>query len=128
MDRIKRLFLFTLVSVWFVGCGDTEKPAPDTGNDELPQAKGYYTEGSRKYKIEYGGVFRVNEVEDFKNLHPPAIPRCNDPTRDNRPAQDLARPAGDHHWRPCRSARWRPARDGRAGSGRPAGAPRPWPA
>ena len=39
-------------------------------NQEVVNAKGYYFEGDKKYKIFSGGIFRLNEVEDFKNLFP----------------------------------------------------------
>ena len=37
---------------------------------DVVEAKGYYFEGDKKFKIYNGGIFRVNEVEDFKNLFP----------------------------------------------------------
>lgn len=70
MKRIKEIFLIALVSILFVGCGTKEPEGNETENVALNIAKGEYTEGSRKFKINYGGVFRINEVEDFKNLHP----------------------------------------------------------
>lgn len=72
MNRMKNIFLFTLVSTLLWSCGPGEDD-PNTPVEQVKIAKGEYTEGSRKHKIHYGGVFRVNEVEDFKNLHPHSV-------------------------------------------------------
>jgi peptide/nickel transport system substrate-binding protein len=40
---------------------------------EIKDAKGYYKEGDKKYKIFRGGVFRTNEINSFKSLFPIAI-------------------------------------------------------
>jgi oligopeptide transport system substrate-binding protein len=40
---------------------------------QLKPAEGYFIDGDKKYKIYYGGIFRMNEVEQFKNLFPQAM-------------------------------------------------------
>jgi oligopeptide transport system substrate-binding protein len=73
---MKNIFLFTLVSLMIVwgmtSCEPTEKTKE--GNPiGLTEAKGHYLEGDKKYKIWYGGIFRINEVENFKNLYPHSL-------------------------------------------------------
>jgi len=53
-------------------CGPTEEPEGDTPIG-LTEAKGFYKEGDKEYKIWYGGIFRINEVENFKNLYPHSL-------------------------------------------------------
>lgn len=53
---MKNLFYSLFLLIFFASCGDTNK--------EL----GGLTEG--KGGVYYGGVFRMNEVEDFRNLYP----------------------------------------------------------
>jgi len=53
-------------------CGSTEETKEDTSIG-LTEAKGHYLEGDKKYKIWYGGIFRINEVENFKNLYPHSL-------------------------------------------------------
>ena len=64
-QSIYLFFLFFLLS----SCNNS-----NSGNNAnltaVVEAKGYYFEGDKKYKIYNGGIFRVNEVEDFKNLFP----------------------------------------------------------
>ena len=56
-------------------CGPTEETKEGTPIG-LTEAKGHYLEGDKKYKIWYGGIFRINEVENFKNLYPHSSNRC----------------------------------------------------
>ena len=58
-----------IILILFIGCtpSSTEN---DADLSEVVKAKGYYFEGDKKYKIYNGGIFRLNEVEDFKNLFP----------------------------------------------------------
>ena len=53
-------------------CGPTEETKEGTTMG-LTEAKGHYLEGDKKYKIQYGGIFRINEVENFKNLFPHSL-------------------------------------------------------
>ena len=53
-------------------CGPTEETKEGTSIG-LTEAKGHYLEGDKKYKIWYGGIFRINEVENFKNLYPHSL-------------------------------------------------------
>lgn len=73
---MKNLFLLTFVSLMIVGglnsCG-TEEVIPEETNGDLIEAKGFYQEGDKKYQLWYGGIFRINEVENFKNLFPHSL-------------------------------------------------------
>ena len=40
---------------------------------KVKEAKGYFQEGDKRYKIFRGGVFRTNEINSFKSLFPIAI-------------------------------------------------------
>jgi len=53
-------------------CGSTEETEGETSIG-LTEAKGFYKEGDKEYKIWYGGIFRLNEVENFKNLYPHSL-------------------------------------------------------
>ena len=74
---MKNIFLFSLVSLMIVGgmssCGSTEETKDEGTPVSLTEAKGHYLEGDKKYKIWYGGIFRINEVENFKNLYPHSL-------------------------------------------------------
>ena len=74
---MKNIFLFRLVSIVIAGgmsgCGPTEEPKEEGTPVGLTEAKGHYLEGDKKYKIWYGGIFRINEVENFKNLYPHSL-------------------------------------------------------
>lgn len=61
-----------LVSIFFVACSVDSNTDPNSP-EVLKEAVGHYQEGDRKVKIYYGGIFRVNEVEQFKNLFPHAM-------------------------------------------------------
>ncbi len=60
-----------LASMMFTSCGG--KGGNEAGKEVLVEAEGYYMEGDKKYKIYNGGIFRINEVENFKNLFPHAM-------------------------------------------------------
>jgi len=62
------LSLFTLSS-----CGGKSSNNSNNENDKLQEAEGYYKDGDKKYKIFYGGIFRINETSNFKNLFPHAM-------------------------------------------------------
>src|SRR5688500_18395320 len=53
----KSLPLFFLLAMLISACGDDK----DNDTKSNRQAKG---------DVQYGGVFRMNEVEDFRNLYP----------------------------------------------------------
>ena len=70
MKILKTLAFFALGVGLLTSCGGG-KPGGDK-EVALKEAKGYYKEGDKKYKIYLGGIFRINEVEKFKNLFPQA--------------------------------------------------------
>ena len=59
--------LFSLILL--ASCSSSSDDNNSDFNDVV-EAKGYYFEGDKKFKIFNGGIFRLNEVEDFKNLFP----------------------------------------------------------
>lgn len=59
MRFMKKLLLLLAISVFVWGCGGSENDGKNT-----KVAKG---------NVNYGGVLRLNEVEDFRNLYPQAI-------------------------------------------------------
>ena len=73
---MKGIKTFNLVIFFFVlaGCnsgidkGDLPK---DFG--KIKEAKGYYKEGDKRFKIFRGGIFRTNEINSFKSLFPISI-------------------------------------------------------
>tara|TARA_Y100001968_G_C19426768_1_gene754823 strand:+ start:844 stop:2601 length:1758 start_codon:yes stop_codon:yes gene_type:complete len=66
MKQIIQLFI-----ILFFLCGCSSSSSENNADSsEVVIAKGYYFEGDKKYKIYNGGIFRLNEVEDFKNLFP----------------------------------------------------------
>jgi len=69
--EMKKLFIaiFSIALLGSCGGGSNEEQTPKT----VRKAEGFYKEGDKKYKIHYGGIFRMNEVADFKNLHPHAM-------------------------------------------------------
>lgn len=69
--RLLNFLVLGITSAIILSCGGG-KPGGDKG-ESLKEAEGYYQEGDKKYKIYYGGIFRVNEVENFKNLFPHSI-------------------------------------------------------
>jgi oligopeptide transport system substrate-binding protein len=81
MNKIKKTMYSAkwLVMSWFglslmlQSCGGGEKGAEGSAGGELKPAEGYFMDGDKKVKIYYGGIFRMNEVESFKNLFPHAM-------------------------------------------------------
>jgi peptide/nickel transport system substrate-binding protein len=66
--KLFKFLVLGLTAAVMVSCGGTD---PNEEQQEvLKEAEGYYQEGDKKYKIYYGGIFRINEVENFKNLFP----------------------------------------------------------
>ena len=62
------LFLGLLVS-----CNGTNKDKENLDFGTIRDANGYYQEGDKKFKLYTGGVFRLNETGNLKNLFPPSI-------------------------------------------------------
>ena len=64
-------FLIILISMIFV----TSCSVEDENNEpDLEEAKGYYiTPGGLKYKLYSGGVFKINEINNYKSLFPHTI-------------------------------------------------------
>ena len=71
MRKTKFVYPF-LVVLLCVTCGQ-KKTNLDSQFGSIRNAKGYYTEGDKKFKIFQGGVFRTNETNSFKSLFPPSI-------------------------------------------------------
>lgn len=66
--NVVKLLVLGLTTALMMSCGGGN---PNEGKEpEHREAEGYYQEGDKKYKIYYGGIFRINEVENFKNLFP----------------------------------------------------------
>ena len=66
-----KLIIFLLV---LASCGsNVDKNFLPKDFGKVKEAKGYYQEGDRKYKIFRGGVFRTNEINSFKSLFPISI-------------------------------------------------------
>lgn len=68
---MKKLTIALVSIALFSSCGGGGNDKPEQQN--IRKAEGYYKEGDKKYKINYGGIFRMNEVSDFKSLHPHAM-------------------------------------------------------
>ncbi|MDG2343330.1 MAG: ABC transporter substrate-binding protein [Flavobacteriales bacterium] len=62
------LFLGLLLS-----CNDTNKDNENLDFGTIREANGFYQEGDKKFKLYTGGVFRLNETGNLKNLFPPSI-------------------------------------------------------
>ncbi len=63
--------LILIVSIIFVSSCNVKE---DNNTPVLEKANGYFiSPGGLKYKIYSGGVFRINEVKDFKSLFPHSI-------------------------------------------------------
>lgn len=75
MNIIKKIVVFTgvIAVASFTSCTGKGNSKEDIEGGELKPAEGYYLDGDKKYKIYYGGIFRMNEVEQFKNLFPQAM-------------------------------------------------------
>ncbi|MFN3918311.1 MAG: ABC transporter substrate-binding protein [Flavobacteriales bacterium] len=70
---MKRAFIYTLVLAALTSCGGGKEGDSDEPKRELREAKGKFEYRGKKEKINYGGIFRMNEVDEFKTLHPHAI-------------------------------------------------------
>ena len=71
MNLINMKQIIQLFIILFFLCGCSSSSSENNADSsEVVIAKGYYFEGDKKYKIYNGGIFRLNEVEDFKNLFP----------------------------------------------------------
>ncbi len=62
------LFLGMLLS-----CNDTNDKNKNLDFGTIRDAEGYYQEGDKKFKLYSGGIFRLNETGNLKNLFPPSI-------------------------------------------------------
>lgn len=69
--RLTKLFFLSMLATFMLSCGGGSSDGEH--QEVLKEAEGYYKEGDKKYKIYYGGIFRINEVENFKNLFPHSI-------------------------------------------------------
>jgi peptide/nickel transport system substrate-binding protein len=73
---MKAIKTFNIAMCFFLisACGSENSniSIPD-GFGEIREAKGYYKEGDKRYKIFKGGVFRTNEINPFKSLFPVSI-------------------------------------------------------
>ncbi len=72
MSKIKFVYPF-FIALLSLSCGQEKKTNLDSQFGQIRDAKGYYTEGDKKFKIFQGGVFRTNETNSFKSLFPPSI-------------------------------------------------------
>ena len=68
MNMKQSIYLFFLL--FFLSSCNSSNSDNISNLNQVIEAKGYYLEGDKKYKIYNGGIFRINEVEDFKNLFP----------------------------------------------------------
>ena len=71
MSKTKFAYLI-IIALLCVRCGQ-KKTNLDSQFGSIRDAKGYYNEGDKKFKIFQGGVFRTNETNSFKSLFPPSI-------------------------------------------------------
>ncbi len=62
--------IYLIFIFFFLSSCNTSSSDKSASKNDVVDAKGYYFEGDKKYKIYNGGIFRINEVEDFKNLFP----------------------------------------------------------
>lgn len=54
-------------------CNSPAKNEVSEGFGQVREARGYYKEGDKRYKIFRGGEFKTNEVSSFKSLFPVSI-------------------------------------------------------
>ena len=67
-------YINLIISLLFIAsCNSTVENTVDPEFGTIREAKGYYNEGDKKYKIFTGGVFRTNEIHSFKSLFPISI-------------------------------------------------------
>ncbi len=67
---MRKLILFFMTTTFLMSCGGGGDNPDGPGLEPPREAKGMYQEGDKKYKIWYGGIFKINEVDNFKNLFP----------------------------------------------------------
>ena len=65
---MKKLLPVLITLALITSCGGPE-PVVEEG-EKMVELKGFYIHNDVKEKIYAGGMFRMNEVEDFKNLYP----------------------------------------------------------
>ena len=66
--------IYTIILAFSLFSCQQEKSAnEDTQFGKIRDAKGYYNEGDKKFKIFEGGVFRTNETNSFQSLFPISI-------------------------------------------------------
>jgi len=68
---MKKLLPVLITLALITSCGGPE-PVVEEG-EKMVELKGFYTHNDVKEKIYAGGMFRMNEVEDFKNLYPHSL-------------------------------------------------------
>jgi len=68
---MKKLLSILTISVLLASCGGPEDVV-DPGT-QMVELKGHYVHNDVKERIYAGGMFRMNEVEEFKNLYPLSI-------------------------------------------------------
>lgn len=73
MKAIKTLKILMCFFIISACSSDNNGISTPEGFGEIREAKGYYKEGDKKYKIFNGGVFRTNEINSFKSLFPVSI-------------------------------------------------------
>ena len=71
LNSMKKLLSILAITVLLVSCGSPKGPI-NTG-DQMVELKGHYMHNDVKERIYAGGMFRMNEVEEFKNLYPLSI-------------------------------------------------------
>lgn len=71
MKLFKSIILGLSLGALISSCGGGGQDGPQ--GEVLKEAEGYYQEGDKKFKIYYGGIFRINEVDNFKSLFPHAL-------------------------------------------------------
>ncbi|MCB9189818.1 MAG: ABC transporter substrate-binding protein [Flavobacteriales bacterium] len=69
--KLVKFLVLSMTTVLMLSCGGGN--SDEEQQEQLKEAEGYYMEGDKKYKIYYGGIFRINEVENFKNLFPQSM-------------------------------------------------------
>ena len=64
---------YILVFALLTSCSGGDSEGEEEFKRELREAKGRFEFRGKKERINYGGIFRMNEVEMFKTLHPHGI-------------------------------------------------------
>ena len=72
---MKGLKSINIILCFFVLCACKNAVKNNVSDDfgMIKDAKGFYKEGDKKYKIFTGGIFRTNETNSFKSLFPISI-------------------------------------------------------